>query len=130
MRILIEKHDGLWWLVHGAELPFRLWSVLRDMRSNVSEVLERYFGDNEAIKFALAANLPYYSDDPDQMQQVVIGIAFLDQHWPQATTSRAWPIRLLDDDHPGMDGTPSRFQALRGTACRDAKRPFTRIRCC
>lgn len=75
IQILMEKHDGLWWLVHGAELPFRLWSVLRDMRSSVSKVLERYFGDNEAIKFALAANLPYYSDDPDQMWWLMYAVA-------------------------------------------------------
>ena len=63
----MEKHDGSWWFAHGAELPFRLWAVLRDMRSSVSTVLERYFGDDEAIKIALAANLPYWSDDPDQI---------------------------------------------------------------
>jgi all-trans-retinol 13,14-reductase len=62
-----EKHNGLWWLAHGAELPFRLWPVLRDWRSSVSEELSRYFGDNEAIKVALAANLVYWSDDPDRM---------------------------------------------------------------
>ena len=75
IQILMEKHDGLWWLAHSAELPFRLWSVLRDMRSSVSKVLERYFGNNEAIKFALAANLPYYSDDPDQMWWLMYAVA-------------------------------------------------------
>ena len=24
IQILMEKHDGLWWLAHGAKLPFRL----------------------------------------------------------------------------------------------------------
>ena len=67
VQIFMKKHDGLWWLAHGAELPFRLWPVLRDWRASVSEVLDRYFGDNEAIKIALAANLVYWSDDPDQM---------------------------------------------------------------
>jgi len=67
VRFLSEKHDGLWWLSHGAELPFRLWPVVRDMRSSVSKVLERYFGKDEAIKFALAANLSYFSDNPDKM---------------------------------------------------------------
>ena len=75
MGMLMEKHDGLWWLVHGAELPLRFWPVLRDMRSSVSRVLERYFGDNEALKIALAANLPYYSDDPDQMWWLAYAIA-------------------------------------------------------
>ena len=67
MQILMAKHNGLWWIAHAAELPLQLLPVVRDMRSSVSQVLERYFGENEAIKIALAANLPYYSDDPDQM---------------------------------------------------------------
>ena len=74
-QFLNEKHDGSWWLSHGAELPFRLWSVFRDMGSTLSNVLERYFGENEAIKFALAANLPYYSDDPDQMWWLAYAVA-------------------------------------------------------
>jgi phytoene dehydrogenase-like protein len=75
MQIFMEKHEGMWWLSHGAELPFGLWSVLRDMRSSVSSVLQRYFADNEAIKFALTANLPYYSDDPDQMWWLAYAVA-------------------------------------------------------
>ena len=75
IQIFMEKHDGLWWLAHGAELPLRLWPVLRDWRSSVSEVLDRYFGDNEAIKIALAANLIYWSDDPDQMWWLFYAIA-------------------------------------------------------
>lgn len=70
-----EKHDGRWWLSHGAELPFRLWPVIRDARSSVSDVLERFFGGNEAIKFALGANLCYYSDDPDQMWWLFYALA-------------------------------------------------------
>ena len=75
MQMFIEKHDGMWWLAHFAELPFRLWPVFRDMRSSVSRVLERFFGDNEAIKIALAANLPYYSDDPDKMWWLAYAVA-------------------------------------------------------
>jgi len=75
IQIFMEKHDGLWWLVHAAELPLRLWPVLRDWHSSVSEVLDRYFGDNEAIKIALAANLIYWSDDPDQMWWLFYAIA-------------------------------------------------------
>ena len=67
MQILLEKHNGMWWLAHGAEFPFRYWDLLCDMRSSVSDVLQNYFGNNEAIKFAVAANLCYYSDNPDQM---------------------------------------------------------------
>lgn len=74
-RIFMQKHDGMWWLAHGAELPFRFWPVLRDMRSSVSEVLARYFGDDEAIKIALAANLIYWSDDPDEMWWLFYALA-------------------------------------------------------
>jgi len=60
------SHDALWRIAHAAELPLELWAVVRDMRASLADVLERFFGDDEAIKIALAANLHYYTDDPDQ----------------------------------------------------------------
>lgn len=42
----------------------RLGPVLRDWQRSVDEVLARRFADNEAAKLAIAANLPYYHDDP------------------------------------------------------------------
>lgn len=75
LAIFMEKHDGLWWLAHGAELPLRLWPVFRDIRASVSDVLQRYFGDNEALKFAVAANLAYYADDPDNMWWLFYAVA-------------------------------------------------------
>ncbi len=75
LEFLKEKHDISWWFANALELPFRLWHVLQDMSSSVSKVLERYFGNNEAIKMALAANLPYWSDDPDQMWWIVYALA-------------------------------------------------------
>jgi all-trans-retinol 13,14-reductase len=68
-------HDTLWRVLHAAELPLDLWAALRDVRSSLSEVFTRYFGDNEAIKFALAANLPYYSDDPDDFWWLGFAVA-------------------------------------------------------
>ena len=59
-------HGALWRIAHAAELPLELWAVVRDFRSSLSDVLERFFGDDEAIKIALAANLHYYTDDPDE----------------------------------------------------------------
>lgn len=59
------EHGFVWGMTHAAELPLGLWAVMRDARSSLSAVLTRYFGDNEAIKFAVAANLGYYTDDPD-----------------------------------------------------------------
>lgn len=72
---LAEKHSGRWWLTHGAELPLSLWPVVRDLRSSVSTVLDRSFGDNEALKLAVAANLGYYGDDPDTMWWLAFAIA-------------------------------------------------------
>ena len=66
VSLFSEKHDGHWWLGHAAELPLDLWTLVRDFRASLSEVLSRHFGDDEAVKFALAANLPYYTDDPDR----------------------------------------------------------------
>lgn len=58
-------HGMFWRTLHAAELPLDLWAILRDIRSSLSDVLERHFGGDEAIKFALAGNLPYFTDDPD-----------------------------------------------------------------
>lgn len=52
------EHDRLWQMTHVAELPLDLWAFFRDLRSSLSEALARYFGEDEAIKFALAGNLP------------------------------------------------------------------------
>ena len=67
MSLLSDDHDGRWWLTHVAELPMKLWAVVRDLRSSVSTVLDRYFGANEALKIAVAANVMYNTDDPDTM---------------------------------------------------------------
>ncbi len=64
---LTGAHGGLWRLAHAAEFPLDLWAVYRDVRSSLSDVFARFFGDDEAIKFALAANLPYFADDPDDI---------------------------------------------------------------
>jgi len=67
MSLSSEHHDVTWWLTHVAELPMNLWAVARDLRSSVSTVLDRYFGANEALKIAVAANVMYNTDDPDTM---------------------------------------------------------------
>ena len=60
-------HSALWQITHAAELPLELWAVVRDFRSTLSEVFQRFFGDDEAIKIALAANVHYYTDNPDEL---------------------------------------------------------------
>jgi phytoene dehydrogenase-like protein len=75
LRMLSDKHDARWWLAHGVEVPIRLWPVLRSARASLSEVMASHFGDHEAIKIALAANLPYYTDDPDRMWWLAYAVA-------------------------------------------------------
>ncbi|HPE48066.1 MAG TPA: NAD(P)/FAD-dependent oxidoreductase [Hyphomonas sp.] len=59
------EHDLVWRLAHAGELPLDAWALIRDIGASLSDVFERYFGANEAIKFALCPNLPYYADDPE-----------------------------------------------------------------
>jgi phytoene dehydrogenase-like protein len=42
----------------------KLLPAIRDWRLSLSQKLDRLFGDHEAVKCALAANLSYYHDDP------------------------------------------------------------------
>jgi all-trans-retinol 13,14-reductase len=61
----MSKHqdDRDWWLWNAPALPWRLWPLIRDRRTTVGEVMRRLFGDDEAVKFALASNLAYYTRD-------------------------------------------------------------------
>jgi phytoene dehydrogenase-like protein len=52
-----------------------LLSVVRDWRRSVGDVFTRAFGDNEAVKCALAANVFYYHDDPDTLWWIFYSIA-------------------------------------------------------
>src|SRR6266699_577823 len=52
-----------------------LLSAVPDWRLSLSQKLTRVFGDNEAVKCALAANLSYYHDDPAALWWVFFAIA-------------------------------------------------------
>jgi phytoene dehydrogenase-like protein len=73
-----HQDDRNWWLWNAPTLPWRLWALIRDRGATVSEVFRRLFGDDEAVKLALASNLPYYADDPETMP-------FLSYAIPQAS---------------------------------------------
>ena len=62
-----HQDDRNWWLWNAPTLPWRLWPLIRDRHATVSEVFGRLFGDDEAVKLALASNLGYYTDNPDTM---------------------------------------------------------------
>lgn len=43
---------------------FELRGLARDWRASLDEMLQRFLGDDEAAKFAVAGNIAYYADDP------------------------------------------------------------------
>ena len=69
-----HQDDAGWWLWHAPILPWRLWPLIRDRHATLTEVLQRLFGDDEAVKFVLASNIAYYTDDPDTMPFVAFAI--------------------------------------------------------
>ena len=62
-----HRDERTWWLSHAPEAVRKLWPILRDGRATVGGVMSELFGADENVKLALAANLFYYHDDPDQM---------------------------------------------------------------
>ncbi len=67
VAVVGEKHDSWWWFLHAPMLPLRLWPLIKDVRLSVTDVFTELFGDDEAPKIALAANLSYFADDPDSL---------------------------------------------------------------
>jgi phytoene dehydrogenase-like protein len=57
----------------GALLKFA--PAIRDWRLSLSQKLDRVFGDNEAVKCAIAANLSYYHDDPAALWWIFFAMA-------------------------------------------------------
>ena len=49
--------------------------ALPDWRLSLSQKLAKVFGDNEAVKCALAANLSYYHDDPSSLWWIYFAMA-------------------------------------------------------
>jgi phytoene dehydrogenase-like protein len=62
-----HQDDRGWWMLNAPTLPWRLWPLIRDRHATLSEVFGRLFGNDEAVKLALASNLGYYTDNPDTM---------------------------------------------------------------
>ena len=75
ISVVGEQHDSLWWFLHAPVLPLKLWPLLRDMRLSLAEVFDQLFGDDEAPKLALAANLGYYGDDAARLWWVFYALA-------------------------------------------------------
>jgi phytoene dehydrogenase-like protein len=62
-----HREDRNWWLLHAPEAVRALWPLLQEGSATLGDVLSELFGDDEAVKLALAANLVYYHDDPDRL---------------------------------------------------------------
>jgi phytoene dehydrogenase-like protein len=59
----------------GFAALLKLAPLVRDWRRSVAQVFDRSFGGDEALKCALAANLPYWHDDPDALWWVLFAVA-------------------------------------------------------
>jgi all-trans-retinol 13,14-reductase len=70
-----HSDDRIWWLTHALEAVRKLWPILSDGRATLGEVLRELFGDDEAVKLVLAANLGYWHDDPEQMSFISFATA-------------------------------------------------------
>src|SRR5271165_2703166 len=44
-----------------------LRGLARDWRASTADILQRFLGDDEAAKFAIAGNIGYYADDPRRL---------------------------------------------------------------
>ncbi|MES0384614.1 MAG: FAD-dependent oxidoreductase [Hyphomicrobium sp.] len=53
----------------------KLGPVMRGWRLSLAERFTRAFGEDEGVKCALAANLPYWHDDPDTLSWVLFAVA-------------------------------------------------------
>jgi all-trans-retinol 13,14-reductase len=62
-----HREDRNWWLLHAPEAVRALWPLLRKGSATLGDVLSDLFGDDEAVKLALAANVVYYHDDPGRL---------------------------------------------------------------
>lgn len=61
--------------IEGLSALARLGPVVKGWRLSVAQRFDRAFGGNEAVKCVLAANLPYYHDDPAALWWVLFAVA-------------------------------------------------------
>jgi phytoene dehydrogenase-like protein len=59
----------------GLSARTKLGPMIRGWRLSVAERFARAFGENEAVKCALAANLAYWHDDPETLWWVLFAVA-------------------------------------------------------
>ena len=59
----------------GLSAVMKLGPVIRGWRMSLGERLQRAFGDDEAAKCALGANILYWHDDPDTLWWILFAVA-------------------------------------------------------
>jgi all-trans-retinol 13,14-reductase len=52
-----------------------LRGLVKDWRASTADILQRFLGDDEAAKFAIAGNIGYYADDPRHLAWPFFAIA-------------------------------------------------------
>src|ERR1700716_1165547 len=72
---LSQGRDGLKNPRETLSALLKLVRAVRDWRLSLSQKLDRIFGDNEAVKCAVAANLSYYHDDPATLWWIYFAMA-------------------------------------------------------
>jgi phytoene dehydrogenase-like protein len=75
---LTSTKSRLAFLLHnwlGVLAPFRYWMLFRHDRTTLGGYLDALFGDDEPLKFALAANIGYYTDDPQHLSFIFYAAA-------------------------------------------------------
>ncbi len=61
--------------LEGLSAVLKLGPVLRGWRMSLGQRLQRAFGEDEAVKCALGANILYWHDDPDTLWWILFAIA-------------------------------------------------------
>lgn len=69
------KKTRWWWLRNGPIMPLKFRAMFKYNKMTVSQLFDTLFGDDEEIKFYLAANIGYYSDRPQELSAVFYAIA-------------------------------------------------------
>ena len=71
----LHRYDRRWWVSHAPETVRHLWTLLRDGRATLGEVMTELFGDDERVKLALCTNLAYWHDNPDRFRFLRYAVA-------------------------------------------------------
>ena len=74
-QFVSAKKSGWWWLRNGPIMPLKFRAMFKYNKLSVSDWFQQLFGDDEAVKFYLAANIGYYSDRPQTLSTVFYAIA-------------------------------------------------------